>query len=782
MKYHTIEMSKKQVYIGIAVMLLLCTMIYSNHFHNDFHFDDSHSIQNNPAIRDIHNIPLFFKDGSTISILPQNQAYRPLAVTSIAFDYWLGHGYNLFYFHLSTFILFLLQGVLMVFFYNSIFNKGTGATKKLAMATALVTATWYLLHPAIAETVNYIVARADLQSTLFLILAFVLYINSPFCRKTFLYLIPVIVGAFAKPPVVLFAPLLFIYILFFEYGLSVADAFKPAQVTMVWKAFKKCLPALICCVALYVFLGKMTPKTWEPGGSSPLKYLVTQPFVIFHYFQMLFVPTALSADTDWGLLPRIWDIRFFIGCAFILIMLGIIFYTSKTPRQRPISFGLLWFFITLAPTSSIIPLGEVLNDHRMFLPFVGLAMSVTWTIALIIDKYAAIIAAQAQYRVIGFIALFVTLSLYAYGTHERNNVWHTEESLWYDVTIKSPQNGRGLMNYGLTQMAKGDYKTTRVYFERAALLLPAYYTLDINLAVLNAAEGNDTAAEQYFLKAIKDGNNFPDAHFYYARFLLSKGRYNEALGECVKTVQISPHYLEARLLLMNIYEATENWSELKLMAESTLAIAPNDARVKQYLIAAQYRKSRLDIEADEAKAAPTAQKYLTLSAAYYQAGKFEQCIAAAEEAIKVDPKMAEAYNNIGSAYNSLKQYEKAVPPLKTAVELAPDFQLAKNNLMVAQSGLSTAAAAATTAEDYLNQSLADFNSGKYQDCIDACYKALKLRPGYDLAYNNICAAYNKLGQYEKAIRAGEEGVKWNPKNQLLKNNLRVSYYHVNKSR
>ena len=71
----------------------------------------------------------------------------------------------------------------------------------------------------------------------------------------------------------------------------------------------------------------------------------------------------------------------------------------------------------------------------------------------------------------------------AWGAHERNKVWHTEESLWYDVTVNSPRNGRGLMNYGLTQMELGRYEAALDYFNRAAVLNPNYYTLEVNLGM-----------------------------------------------------------------------------------------------------------------------------------------------------------------------------------------------------------------------------------------------------------------------------------------------------------
>ena len=44
----------------------------------------------------------------------------------------------------------------------------------------------------------------------------------------------------------------------------------------------------------------------------------------------------------------------------------------------PVAFGILWFFLALLPTSSIVPLAEVLNDHRMYFPFVGLTLAATY--------------------------------------------------------------------------------------------------------------------------------------------------------------------------------------------------------------------------------------------------------------------------------------------------------------------------------------------------------------------------------------------------------------------
>ena len=67
-----------------------------------------------------------------------------------------------------------------------------------------------------------------------------------------------------------------------------------------------------------------------------------------------------------------------IGGAFIAAMLAVAWTTSRRRETRPIAFGILWFFIALLPTSSVVPLAEPMNDHRMFFPFVGLILAVVW--------------------------------------------------------------------------------------------------------------------------------------------------------------------------------------------------------------------------------------------------------------------------------------------------------------------------------------------------------------------------------------------------------------------
>jgi hypothetical protein len=67
--------------LGGALLLFTLLAAYANHFHNSFHFDDAHTIVNNASIRELKDIPLFFGDARSFSLLPSNQSYRPLVTT-----------------------------------------------------------------------------------------------------------------------------------------------------------------------------------------------------------------------------------------------------------------------------------------------------------------------------------------------------------------------------------------------------------------------------------------------------------------------------------------------------------------------------------------------------------------------------------------------------------------------------------------------------------------------------------------------------------------------------
>lgn len=699
-------MQRYQLFIGPALLLLAVLLVYSNHFDNDFHFDDSHTIVNNVYIRDLSNIPAFFTDASTFSSLPSNQSYRPVLSSSLALDHFLGGGLKRTWFHGTSFLLFCLQGVLMYFFFRRLLRL-SGWNNSFAGQLSLVAVAWYLLHPVQAETVNYLIARGEILSTVFLLAALLVWPADQNWKRIIVSLILVSVGALSKIPAVLFAPLLLLFLWMFREGKgSLFRVLSFRQLSVVW-------PAWAVGVALYLFIRKMEPN-WVPGGESAWNYLITQPWVILHYFISLFFPFSLNADTDMVTLDSVWDWRFISGILFILVLILAALRLSRVRELRPASFGIFWFLLTLLPTSSFIPLSEVMNDHRMYLPFVGLILAVVVLAGYLYNSYLKNQYASGDVMLSGvetmesskrslfdstqndpktifeiafgsrslwtYVVITLILLAFGYGTYQRNNVWDTDQSLWKDVTEKSPKNARGLMNYGLSLMKTGEIAQAENYFKKGLALWPHYPYLHINMAIAQFAQQRVDSAEIHFRKALELAPALPEAYYYYAASLTNLGREEEAIGLLQQCLKLAPAHAEARQLLMLLYYNRSEFDKLKSLAEETLNILPDDPQTLQMLQLAGEGKSKIMVLQEQLAAQPTPEGYLSLSLEFHKAGKFIECIEAAHKALVLKPDYSLAWNNICSAYNQLGEWDKAIEAGEKAVSLDPHSQLAKNNL------------------------------------------------------------------------------------------------------
>src|ERR1700751_3278805 len=181
---------------GGAVVVAALVAAYATHFHNSFHFDDAHTIVNNASLRELRSIPRFFTDATTFSSLPSNQSYRPLVSTLLAIDVRLG-GLQPFWFHVSIFVLFVVLTLLVAFvIYRLLDCTGLSSTNGWI---ALAAAAWYGLHPANADTVNYIIASSEVISTLGVIASFAVYFAFPHLRRYYLYVVPAAIAVLAKP-------------------------------------------------------------------------------------------------------------------------------------------------------------------------------------------------------------------------------------------------------------------------------------------------------------------------------------------------------------------------------------------------------------------------------------------------------------------------------------------------------------------------------------------------------------------------------------------------------
>jgi tetratricopeptide (TPR) repeat protein len=304
----------------------------------------------------------------------------------------------------------------------------------------------------------------------------------------------------------------------------------------------------------------------------------------------------------------------------------------------------------------------------MFLPFAGLVLAVSWTGASILKRYAE----ERAIRVAGVSCAVCLLLLCAAGTRRRNEVWHTEASLWEDVTLKSPKNGRGLMNYGWARMSAGDFPGSLSYFQRASQYTPNYSLLEINLAIDYAAMRRDAEAEPHFQRAIQLAPGDAVGYYFYARWLRTQGRDDQAIGYLRTAIALNPAHMDARLLLLQTYADQRAWALLKPLATETVALAPHDPAALRFAQMAP-------------PAGTTPEGLLNMSLEAYQKHDFEGCIRLAQEALKLRPDYVEAYNNIVAANNSLGRWDDAIRAGHEALRIKGDFQLARNNLQWAES-------------------------------------------------------------------------------------------------
>ncbi|MEQ9582754.1 MAG: hypothetical protein RIM68_11440, partial [Arenibacter sp.] len=151
---------KNPIFILLCLLFILTLITaYSNHFSNGFHFDDSHTIEDNKAITEINTVA-FFKDVTTFSTLPSNRSYRPYTTLENAIDYKLGGGLVPLAFHIHIFVFFILTCAALCLFVKKLLDK-LEFSQHNQFWGLLIAAAFGLLC-ANAETVNYIIQRSEI--------------------------------------------------------------------------------------------------------------------------------------------------------------------------------------------------------------------------------------------------------------------------------------------------------------------------------------------------------------------------------------------------------------------------------------------------------------------------------------------------------------------------------------------------------------------------------------------------------------------------------------------
>ena len=204
---------------------------------------------------------------------------------------------------------------------------------------------------------------------------------------------------------------------------------------------------------------------------TPFQYARSEPGVILHYLALAFWPARLCLDYGWPVANGIAQI------APGAIVIGALLAATVWALVRKPKWGFIgaWFFLILAPTSSIMPIKDLAFEHRMYLPLAAVALAVILAAYLGWERWAG---AGERRRLQGqFLAAVLVLSAavaLGYTTLMRNKDYASVMAIWSDTARKAPGNARALNNLGWQLREVGDYQAALDCLNRAIELRPRY--------------------------------------------------------------------------------------------------------------------------------------------------------------------------------------------------------------------------------------------------------------------------------------------------------------------
>ena len=360
--------------LAIVILIMSSLLVYSSSFSGDFHFDD-YQILNNKTYRSISNMPeLFYSEKG-----PTNRA-----VTNATFMINLRYcGLNVHCYHTTNFLIHVANGVLLFLFL--LLTLKPYLPRKYGEISFFVSLL-FLVHPIQSGAVTYIVQRYEILTAMFVLLSLLLFRLYVEKKKKYYVVIALLCSSLAmgsKETAVTLPVLVFLY------DLIIVSEGRFKKLKERWWIHVLFFSTWI--VLLYfmrfsfsLFFLDEVPRSgvskasFEMSSSAgdvltPYVYFLTQTRVIWTYIRLLILPVNQNLDYDYPLITSV-DSTVIVSSVGILalVVLAIILYK----RNPLISFSILWFFIALAPTSSIAMLSDVIFEHRLYLPSAGFMIAI----------------------------------------------------------------------------------------------------------------------------------------------------------------------------------------------------------------------------------------------------------------------------------------------------------------------------------------------------------------------------------------------------------------------
>jgi tetratricopeptide (TPR) repeat protein len=657
----------------ILALLILGLIAYSSTFTTSFFFDDITKITKNEAIRNLRDLSTIFgycKERFLIYLtLAAN--YRLSRLEPMSY-----HIFNFFIHYAASIFLYLLFIELLKT--PAMRKVESRFSKELA---AFLAAGIFLLHPLQTQSVTYVIQRAESMAGMFYLATLYFYLRARLVKTARVSLrygiltgLCALCAAFSKETAVTLPAMIAIFEIFL-FETSIKDLLR-----------NKIFLALLVPAALIVFykLGPLLQRNFFYDPAIPFtrkQYLLTQFSVLVTYLRLFFYPAGQNIDWDFP----ISDSLFARETTFSLLLLLVLFTLSFVAyrRFRLVSLSILGFFITLAPTSSIIPIKDVIFEHRMYIPVAFLAIGCVSLLCQATDK---LWQPSTRGSLVVLVTLIVAITSSLTGlTYLRNQVWRSGISLWKDAVEKSPNKARPHNNYGraLYLLGGSAIPQARKEFEIANRLDRAWAVPWHNLALISFKDGDYTQAIELDLKALERKPNFLGVIYQLAKSHRELGQLSAAQKYLERLIKNSPPQaglLPAYLDLIELNLRTDNQPRALELARELVELSDTLSGIDYYRGLAWYRVEDLSqaefyFKRQTTQTNETIPSLFMLGELYYQRGETDKAEAALRQVLVEQPWSPMAHYNLSVILEQSNRITEARKHLETVVGIQP-FSLA----------------------------------------------------------------------------------------------------------
>ncbi|MBI5232883.1 MAG: tetratricopeptide repeat protein [Deltaproteobacteria bacterium] len=531
-------------------LVLIGILIYSNTLGGPFVLDDLLNIRDNPSIKDLKN----FLDTS---------GTRYVAYLSFALNYSLG-GLNPFTYHTANLLIHITNSLLVYLLVLALFETEPAQISNLSQQrTAImagITASIFLVHPLNTQAVSYITQRFTSLATFFYLLSLVLYLKARLKGSRLFYMLSVASALMAfKTKEISFTLPVIIMLLDIVFVRGETRVKKRALMIAPYILASLIIPFELILPELGIYsLGDKTAEflrqsqITDLGTISAYEYLLTQLTVIPLYIKLFFAPTGLHFDYHYPVIEGI-GARLIAYCVLLVLMLGtgiwLLFYSLRKKEflLTLASAGILWFFITASIESSIIPLKDVISEHRTYLPNVGLSLSTV----MLIFHLASRIQNRDIYPAVYVVFIFA-LSALSFASYQRNTVWSDDLRLYLDEVEKNTHEAPPYNYLGIAYLDRGLLNEASAAFKDAVRIDPGLASARKNLGLVLSALGETDAAIEEFKKLSELKPGYAGAHYNLGLMYDRKGWFEEAKKEFKETLRLNPKNKEAAAWLEKI--------------------------------------------------------------------------------------------------------------------------------------------------------------------------------------------------------------------------------------